>query len=194
MKYKSIKRFFLYVLIGATSLFIISCKQDDQVVSKKITVGVLLGFSGTGSQNAIETKAALDICLEDVNAYVQRNGLDATVELYYEDTKSDTTEAKIKAQTLIDKGVSVIIGPYTSSEAKAVKSIVDASKVLLVSHSAVSTALAIPSDNLLRFVPCDTYQAEAMNVMFLSDSIKAIIPVVRNDLWSNSLIEATNFS
>ena len=99
MKYKSIKRFFLYVLIGATSLFIISCKQDDQVVSKKITVGVLLGFSGTGSQNAIETKAALDICLEDVNAYVQRNGLDATVELYYEDTKSDTTEAKIKAQT-----------------------------------------------------------------------------------------------
>jgi branched-chain amino acid transport system substrate-binding protein len=178
-------------LLFCVFLFANSCKQEEQIVTNHIKVGVMLGFSGTGSQNAIETKAALDICLEDANAYIQRNGLDATVELFYEDTKSDTTEAKIKAQSLIDKGVNLIIGPYTSSEAKAVKSIADASHVLLISHSAVSTALAIPDDNLLRFVPCDTYQAEAINAMFTADSIEAIIPVVRNDLWSNSLIVAT---
>lgn len=172
-------------------LFVNSCKQEEQIATNNIKVGVMLGFSGTGSQNALETKAALDICLEDANAYIQRNGLDATVELFYEDTKSDTTEARLKAQSLIEKGVSLIIGPYTSSEAKAVKSIADASHVLLVSHSAVSTTLAIPDDNLLRFVPCDTYQAEAVNAMFTADSIDAVIPVVRNDLWSNSLIVAT---
>jgi len=92
---------------------------------------------------------------------------------------------------LIDKGVRLIIGPYTSAETKAVKAIADAKNVLLVSHSAVSTSLAIPNDNLLRFVPSDFYQAEAMNAMLMSDTIRAIIPVVRNDLWSNSLIAAT---
>jgi branched-chain amino acid transport system substrate-binding protein len=180
----------IFILLSVF-LFVNGCKQEEQIATNQIKIGVMLGFSGTGSQNAIETKAALDICVEDVNAYIQRNGLDAKVELYYEDTKSDTTEAKMKARTLIEKGVSLIIGPYTSSEAKAVKSIVNASDVLLVSHSAVSTTLAIPDDNLLRFVPCDTYQAEAVNAMFTADTIEAIIPVVRNDLWSNSLIEAT---
>ncbi|MEI6090913.1 MAG: ABC transporter substrate-binding protein [bacterium] len=156
-----------------------------------IKVGVLLGFIGTGTQNALETQSALNICLEDLRAYIQRNGIDAEIELYYEDTQSDTNTAKIKAQTLIDKGVRLIIGPYTSAESKVVKRIADEKNVLVVSHSAVSTSLAIPNDNLLRFVPSDTYQAEAMNAMFQYDGIMAIIPVVRNDLWSNSLVQAT---
>ena len=143
--------FKIYILLNVF-LFVNACKQEEHITTNHIKIGVMLGFSGTGSQNAIETKAALDICLEDVNAYFQRNGLEAMVELYYEDTKSDTTEARMKALNLIEKGVSIIIGPYTSSEAKAVMSIVNESDVLLVSHSAVSTALAIPDDNLLRFV------------------------------------------
>lgn len=156
-----------------------------------IKVGVLLGFTGSGSQNANDTKASLNIGVSEINTYLSQVGYQGTVELYFEDTKTDTTEAKIKAQLLIDKGIKLIIGPYTSAETKAVKSITDPQHVLLISHSAVSTSLAIPNDYLLRFVPCDTYQAEAINAMFTSDSIKAIIPVIRNDLWSNSLINAT---
>jgi branched-chain amino acid transport system substrate-binding protein len=178
-------------ILCAMAMFLSSCIQDNPIPFKSIKVGVLLGFTGTGSQNASETKAALDVCLDDISQYILRNGIDATLDLYYEDTKSDTTEAKIRAQSLIDRGVSLIIGPYTSTETKAVKSIADAKNVLLVSHSAVSTALAIPNDNLLRFVPSDTYQAEAVNAMFMMDSIQSIIPVVRNDLWSNSLAAET---
>lgn len=191
MKKNSPNWFLPLIMLCVAVLLASGCRKDNILATKNIKIGVLLGFSGTGSQNAIETKAALDICLEDVNAFILRNGLDATVELYFEDTKSDTAEAKLKAQSLIDKGVQLIIGPYTSAEAKAVKAIANTKNVLLVSHSAVSTSLAIADDNFLRFVPCDTYQAEAVNAMFSSDSIKAIIPVVRNDLWSNSLFAAT---
>jgi len=192
MKKSSPNWFLSLIMLCVAAMLTSSCRRDNTLATKNIKVGVLLGFSGTGSQNAIETKAALDICLEDVNVYILRNGLDATVELYFEDTKSDTSEAKLKAQSLIEKGVQLIIGPYTSAEAKAVKAIANTKNVLLVSHSAVSTSLAIADDNFLRFVPCDTYQAEAVNAMFSSDSIKAIIPVVRNDLWSNSLFAATS--
>lgn len=189
------KKLLFLCAILAISIVLNSCDYDKcpngPYNEDIIKVGVLLGITGTGSQNAIETRAALDICLEDLTAYLERNGIDAEIKLYFEDTKSDTNEAKIKAQALIDKGVRLIIGPYTSAEAKVVKRIADAKNVLVVSHSAVSTSLAIPNDNFLRFVPSDTYQAEAINAMFQNDSIKAIIPVVRNDLWSNSLAQAT---
>ncbi|MEI6574634.1 MAG: ABC transporter substrate-binding protein [Bacteroidota bacterium] len=191
MTNRAFSRIFPLILLSTVLIFTNSCKKDSSS-TRQIKVGVLLGFSGTGSQNATETQAALDICLDDVKSYLQRNGLDANVELFYEDTQSDTNVAKTKAQSLIDRGVRIIIGPYTSSEAKAVKAIADAKNVLLVSHSAVSTSLAIPGDNFLRFSPCDTYQAEAICSMFDSDSVKAIIPIVRVDLWSNSLFAATN--
>jgi branched-chain amino acid transport system substrate-binding protein len=194
MKKELIKSFSKWIITSLTILCVLfteSCNKSSSSGTREIKIGVLLGFSGTGSQNAIETKAALDLGLQDVNSFIQTGGFDASIELFYEDTESDTTQAKEKAQLLIDKGVQLIIGPYTSAETKAVKTIVNQNDVLLVSHSAVSTYLAIPDDNLLRFVPSDTYQAQAICSMFDADSIKAIIPVVRNDLWSNSLIDAT---
>jgi len=190
-----LKKVLILCAIFTVSLILNSCGRDKCPNASHnegtIKIGVLLGITGTGSQNAIETRAALDVCLENLQAYMERNGITAEIKLYYEDTQSDTNIAKIKAQSLIDKGIRLIIGPYTSAEAKVVKRIADAKNVLVVSHSAVSTSLAIPNDNFLRFAPSDTYQAEAINAMFQNDSIKAIIPVVRNDLWSNSLVQAT---
>ena len=191
MKKLNLLSFYMLLLAGTFMIPFSSCRRECHDTATTIKVGVLLGMTGSGSQNAVETNAALQAGLQDIKDYISQNGLDATVELLVEDTKSDTAEAKIKAQQLIDKGVSVIIGPYTSAEAKAVKAIANENHVLLVSHSAVSTSLAIAGDNFLRFAPCDTYQAEAMNALFSSDSVRAIIPVVRNDLWSNSLILAT---
>ncbi len=186
------RNIYLVICLVLLAPFITGCKKNNQPPEKVIKVGVLLGFGGTGAQNAIETKAALDICLQDAKDYIARNEIDAAIEILLEDTQSDTTQAKAKAQLLVDQGVRLIIGPYTSAEARAVKSIVDANNVLLVTHSAVSTSLAIANDNLLRFSPSDSYQAEAINAMFRSDSIQALIPVVRNDLWSNSLITAVS--
>ena len=191
-----LKKMLMICGIIAMSAILHSCNKEDNcadcpITTKYINVGVLLGFTGTGSQNAIETQSALNLCLQDLKSYIKRNGSDASINLLYEDTQSDTNVAKTKAQSLIDRGVHIIIGPYTSAEAKAVKALADVQNVLLISHSAVSTSLAIPNDNLLRFAPSDSYQADAINAMFVYDSIKAIIPIVRNDLWSKSLVAAT---
>lgn len=177
-------------LIIATGFF--ACTKEEEEPVRDIKIGVLLGFSGIGSQNAIETKAALDIALQDIDDYLQRTNLKVSVELLYKDTESDTAVAKLKAQNLIDQGVRLIIGPYTSAEAMAVKQLADEQDVLLVSHSAVSTALALPNDNFLRFVPSDHYQAEALNAMLTRDGIEAMVAVVRNDIWSNPLIDAVS--
>ncbi len=182
----------LPLILAAITSFTYSCRKCESDESLQIKVGVLLGFTGTGSQNALETQTALELGVEDARAYFQRNGINATIELIFRDTKSDTTEAKLQAQSLYQEGVRLIIGPYTSAESRAVVGLNEMKNILVVSHSAVSTSLAIPDDNFLRFVPSDTYQAEAVNAMFTLDSVAVIMPVIRNDLWSNSLDGATH--
>jgi branched-chain amino acid transport system substrate-binding protein len=66
--------------------------------------------------------------------------------------------------------------------------------VLVVSPSSVATSLAIPGDNIFRFVSSDFLQSQAMTTMLLDDSIKAIVPVIRNDVWGNNLLSATTAS
>ena len=194
MKHKqSFIRFSLSALLLASLIFaMVSCVKEEAEMPQHIKVGVLLGFSGVGSQNATETQAALEVGLDNIRALIRQNWLDVTIELVYKDTESDPDLALNHAQALIDEGVRLIIGPYTSAEAMAVKELADQHDVLVVSHSAVSTALAIPNDNLLRFVPSDHYQAEALQAMMAADGLEAMVAVVRNDLWSNSLMEAVS--
>lgn len=188
MKTSNIALTLLFFALASIVIGTSACKKETSKQAETLKIGALLGFSGIGSQNAVETKAALDICLHDTRDFISRNKLDIEVELLVEDTKSDTAQAKTKMQLLIEKGVRLIIGPYSSTEALVLKSLADTHNVLLVSHSAVATSLALPGDNFLRFAPSDTYQAEALNAMFQSDSIEGIVAVVRNDLWSNSLM------
>ncbi|GAB1419416.1 ABC transporter substrate-binding protein [Bacteroidales bacterium] len=190
MKTSNIALTLLFFALASIVIGTSACKKETSKQAETLKIGALLGFSGIGSQNAVETKAALDICLHDIRDFISRNKLDIEVELLVEDTKSDTAHAKTKMQLLIEKGVRLIIGPYSSTEALVLKPLADTHNVLLVSHSAVATSLALPGDNFLRFAPSDTYQAEALNAMFQSDSIEGIVAVVRNDLWSNSLMEA----
>ncbi len=191
MKQKVLSCLLVFICLVPLFTGITGCIKEEEETINTFKIGVLLGFSGVGSQNALETKAALEIGLLDIKNYIKRNGLKTNVELIFEDTHSDTLVAKAKTQSLIDEGIQLIIGPYSSAEAKAVKSVADKHQVLIVTHSAVSTSLAIPDDHLLRFVPNDTYQAEALNAMLDLDTIEAMVAVVRNDLWANSLMEAS---
>jgi len=60
----------------------------------------------------------------------------------------------------------------------------------VVIPSSVATSLAIPGDNIFRFVTSDVVQGEAMTKMLLEDQIKMIVPVIRNDVWGNDLLVA----
>jgi branched-chain amino acid transport system substrate-binding protein len=63
--------------------------------------------------------------------------------------------------------------------------------MLIVSPSSVAVSLAIPGDNIFRFVSCDRLQGEAMNKMLTEDKIKVIVPFIRDDVWGNDLLAST---
>lgn len=190
------KKVLILLLICISGLFY-SCSEDckdvaNPVNTEDINIGVLLGESGVGANNAKETKAILAIAQEEINSYFSTLGLTKKINLVYMDTQSDSTIALQKVKELEAQGIKVIIGIYSSTEVKAVKSYLDQQGILLISPSAVAVSLGLPNDNIFRFAPGDSYQAEAINAMLKWDGIKAVIPVVRNDLWSKDLYNAAS--
>jgi branched-chain amino acid transport system substrate-binding protein len=68
-----------------------------------------------------------------------------------------------------------------------IKPFVDAHNILVISQGSTASSLAIPGDNILRFCPNDTREAEAMVVLLQHDGIRAIVPLWRNDAGNNGL-------
>ena len=80
------------------------------------------------------------------------------------DSGCDGTQAATSAQTLIDSGVSVIIGAACSGATLGAISVASAAGVPMVSYASTSPAVTTADDNghLFRVVPSDAQQAVAL--------------------------------
>ena len=68
-----------------------------------------------------------------------------------------------------------------------IKSYADAHDILVISQGSTASSLAIPGDNIFRFCPNDTREAEAIVALMWHDGIRAIVPLWRNDTGNNGL-------
>ena len=174
-------------------LFIISCSKSGNpnyqpVPAGKIRIGVLLSLTGSGYSTGEATQVSIELARQDIQAYLSSVGIQKIVELAVADTKTDTTEACSQLKIFYDKGIRLVLGPYSSAELQAVKKYADSHGMVIVSPSSTAVSLAIPNDNIFRFVSSDVIQGEAMNKMLTDDKIKVIIPVIRDDMWGNGLL------
>jgi branched-chain amino acid transport system substrate-binding protein len=88
-------------------------------------------------------------------------------------------------------GIRIVIGSGSSAEVEAVKAYADENDILVISPSSTAISLAIPGDNVFRFVPDDTHQAEAIARLMWEDGVRAVIPIWRGDIWGDDLANAT---
>ncbi len=177
-------------------ILLISCSRKNEITyqplsQKIVTAGALLSLTGGGSSSGESSQTALSFAVADINAYMAACGIPFRIQIVVADTKTDTSVALAEIKKMYDQGIRVVIGPYSSAEVAAVKPFVDRHGMLLVSPSSVAVSLAIPGDNVFRFVSCDLIQGEAMSEMLTEDSIKLLVPLVRNDLWGSDLLTAT---
>jgi len=154
--------------------------------SHVITLGALIPLSGIWSSGGESAGAALEIAVEDVNDYFSESGSQTRVGLIIEDTKTDPAIALEKLHDLAEKDVRIVIGPFTSAELNALKKYADDNDILLFSPS-TAPSLAIPGDNVFRFVPDDTNQGKAIANKMWQDGIRVVVPFWRSDLWGNDL-------
>ena len=154
-------------------------------------IGGLFSLTGNWATLGVTSKAAMEIGIEDVNAYVAAGtaGLHFTASI--QDTKLDPATSLTRVTAMKAAGVEVVIGPQSSAEVAALKAYVDANNVLVISQSSTAGTLAIANDNIFRLTPSDTLEAVALAGLMKADGMTAIIPYWRDDAGNVGLQVAT---
>src|SRR5262249_9999008 len=158
-----------------------AAKKDSR---QPVKIGVLVSLTGSWFSLGENTVAALQIAADQI----QRASRGRTqFRLLVRDTQLDPSQALQAIADLDQRGVKIIIGPQSSAEVAMIKPYADAHNILVISQGSTASSLAIPNDNIFRFCPNDTREAEAIVALMLHDGIRAIVPLWRNDAGNNGL-------
>ncbi|MDD4249713.1 MAG: penicillin-binding protein activator, partial [Methanosarcina sp.] len=157
--------------------------------SEDLTIGALLPLTGSLASIGEASQTALEISAEDINSYFSGLGSGKNVEIIVKDTGSDPETALERLKELDEMGIKMVIGPQSSSEAEAVMEYATQNGIILLSTASTTPSLAIPDDNLFRLVPDDTNQGMALATLMNDEGIGSVIPMYRNDLWGNGLVD-----
>jgi branched-chain amino acid transport system substrate-binding protein len=173
------------MLAGATA----ACEDVTGDDARDVTIGGIFSLTGNWSSLGVTSKAAMELAVEDVNAYAAGRGI--TFRADVRDTRLEPATALSAVQALRGAGVQVIVGPQSSAELAAIKSYVDANPVLVVSQSSTAGSLAIKNDRILRFTPADSLEGVAVSALMWADGVRAIVPAWRADAGNQGLHTAT---
>ena len=166
--------------------------DDSGTLSRRpneVTIGGVFSITGNWSTLGVTSKAAMELAVEDVNAYASGRGL--TFRADVRDTKLDPATALSAVQSLRAAGVQVIVGPQSSAELAAIKAYADSNDLLVVSQSSTAGSLAIAGDHIFRFTPADSLEGVAISALMWDDGIRAVIPAWRADAGNQGLHTAT---
>jgi len=159
----------------------------DQAPAQALAIGALLDLTGSGATLGKSSQAALNLAALDINAELQSVGSSLNVQVTVRDTGLTPATALQASQELASEGVQVAIGPQTSSEVAAIQLWANANGFLIVSHGSTASSLSNRNDNVLRFVPDDTHEIEAVSALLKRDGIKAVVPLWRDDAGNRGL-------
>ncbi len=116
-----------------------------------VKVGFIGGTSGRYSDLGVGGRRGVELAVEDLN---RAGGVDGRpLELAARDDEQSDAVAVQRLQALIDEGVAFVVGPMTSSVAKALVPIANQRRVPLIAPSAGTHELSGLADHLFRVVP-----------------------------------------
>ena len=185
----------IFGIFGIPNLEVAIKPSDSQPT---VMFGALLPLTGTSSQLGESEKAALEIGVKDINDYFSKIHSKTRIGLIIEDTQTDPRISLQKLKQLEAKGMRVIIGPSTSAVLQAIANYVNKNGILLISPSSTAPSADIRgkgefnnNTNIIRLVPDDTHQAQAISQRMWKDGIRVVIPFWRTDIYGNGLVNAT---
>jgi branched-chain amino acid transport system substrate-binding protein len=183
-----------FIPLSLALLLCVACSDDDEQPSAtgeatsaapdestSLTVGALLPLTGDLASYGETSQAALD------EAVAALRGEGTRVTLSLKDTATDPATALEGLTALHEEGVKLVIGPYASSQVRAVKEFADENGIVLISPLSTSTALAVPDDNIYRFTPDDQQEGVAVANLAYADGIRTIVPITRDDEGNKGL-------
>jgi branched-chain amino acid transport system substrate-binding protein len=147
----------------------------------EFVVGAILDLSGGWTSLGRASRVTLQLAAADANGSLARRGSPLRVRVRVVDARGDPAIARRELRRLAAAGVRVVIGPQSSSEVAAVRSRASSLGVVVISQGSTAHSLALAGDNVLRFVPDDIREGEAVVALLRRDRIDAVVPVWRRD-------------
>jgi branched-chain amino acid transport system substrate-binding protein len=175
----------LSALFANTKAEVIAPTNDGK---KSVTLGALLPLTGAWSTVGESENAALKIAVKDVNQYLSKSNSNTRIGIIVEDTRTDPAISLEKLQDLESKGVRIVIGPATSAELNELQYYASQKNIMLISPSSTAPSLAVVGNNVYRFVPDDTYQAQAISRLMWQEGVRVVVPMWRTDIYGNELV------
>ena len=158
------KKFIALLLALVTALSLVACGSKDNGGSTDgdtVKIGI---FEPTSGQNGAGGKKEI-LGIEYANSIkptVTINGKEYKVELVTADNASDASKAPAAAQSLISKGVSVVIGTYGSGCAIAAGDLFKSAKVPAIGTSCTNPNVTLGNDYYFRISYIDPFQGAVM--------------------------------
>ncbi len=187
----------LSIVVILSILFVSTtgCRKNEEpstTTIQTIKVGALLSLTGDWNNLGISSKAALEIGIAQINAYFVSKFMPYRFELVVTDTQLNPDNAVSAIQGFASQGVTMIIGPQSSSEVAAIKSIADQFGILVVSQGSTASSMAIVDDAIYRLCPGDQIEGAAMANSIYAMQKRGLVTVGRNDVGNNGLQAATS--
>src|SRR4029077_2385603 len=112
------------------------------------------------------------------------------VDLSVVDTGQDPARAAAGFQQLADQRVRIVIGPQSSSEVAAIQALANQQGVLIVSQGSTASSLAMPNNNVFRFVPNDHIEGRATTDLLVKQGARIVVPLWRNVRGTQGLADS----
>ncbi len=167
--------------------------QDTEMTGNlegTVRIGALVPVSGDASAHGTEIKITIDLAESDFNDYLAENGVNWRLDIVVEDTASSPVIALDKVSGLKAKGITAIVGTYSSSELRNIKGYTEPNDMLLLSYGSTAPSLSLAGDNIFRFVPDETKQAPAIVQYLTGIGVTNLVPIWRGDAWGDGFIDA----
>lgn len=156
-----------------------------------LTVGAILPVTGAAASWAVSRRAALELGVDDVNQAYAGLGLRRRVRLVVEDSQLDPQLAVAKLRRLAARGIRTVLGPATSAELAAMRPIANSLGVMVLSGDSTASTLALPNDDVFRFVPDDTLEARSIVALLDLDGMRVLVGARRGDLGNDDIYLTT---
>src|SRR5256886_5821559 len=186
MNNRSLRRFILSVLLLA-AINPLRSEQPPVHSHREFKIGVLVSLTGSWNSLGQNSVAALQLANEQLQAAAKAEHGGYRFHFFVRDTQLDPSRALDAIADLDRRGVKIVIGPQSSAEVAMIKPYADAHNILVISQGSTASSLAIAGDNIFRFCPNDTREAEAIVALMWHDGIHTIVPLWRNDAGNNGL-------
>ncbi|RJP30303.1 MAG: hypothetical protein C4527_09875, partial [Candidatus Omnitrophota bacterium] len=152
-----------------------------------LNIAALLPLSGELSGAGQSAQRILEISANNLNSYLQAEGVAGRISLTIEDTQTDPAVTLHKLQQIAaSDSARIVIGPFDSASVAAVKEFVDSEGLIVISPASTASSLSVP-DHIYRLILDNAKQAQALVGLMRQEMVRAVIPVWRNDTYGNDL-------